>query len=254
MVRGVDLEDRPFPRHIAVVPKEATTPGRWVDAGDLRVGDELILLDGRIEKVQEVRLYPMFEQVYNFSVDDLECYAVGRCGVLVHNTNGTMKVDAAPTPAQGVGDPRFATHSVDATPRNVAPSRVSPNLKVEPVELLGGGKGRDFALYAEDGAERFSARLLDGEKTLSIGWTDNIPRTGLRLREVQQLAGGPGSFTRITGMASDQLEVAIRAGTFDTNKVAEMLGRTLGGKWGVKVTPRPGQAGVFDIVAELIGN
>ena len=100
----------------------------------------------------------------------------------------------------------------------------------------------------------FSARLLDGEKTLSINWTDNIPRTGIRLREVQQLAGGPGSFNRITGMASKDLEAAIRAGTFDTNKDAEMLGRTLGGKWSVKVIPRPGQEGVFDVVAELIGS
>lgn len=86
-----------------------------------------------------------------------------------------------------------------------APTRVSQNFKVEPVELLGGRKGRDFVLYGDDGLERFTARLLDGEKTLSIGWTDNVPRTAARLREAQQLAGGPGSFIRITGLASDQL-------------------------------------------------
>ena len=91
-----------------------------------------------------------------------------------------------------------------------------------------------------------------GEKALSIGWTNNIPRTATRLREAQQLAGGAGSFTRITGLASDQLEAAIRNGSFDANKAAEMLSRSLGGKWRVQVIPRAGQQGVFDVVGELI--
>ena len=125
-------------------------------------------------------------------------------------------------------------------------------LEVKSVELLGGQAGRDFVLRGAEGAERFAARLMDGSKTLNVGWTDSIARTTLRLREAQQLAGGPGSFTRITGMASDQLEAAIRAGTFDTAKAAEMLGKSLGGKWQVHVSQRAGQKGVFDIVAELI--
>ncbi|SIN79245.1 hypothetical protein SAMN05444166_0886 [Singulisphaera sp. GP187] len=135
-----------------------------------------------------------------------------------------------------------------------APNNVSSGLTIEPVERIGVGKvGRDFVRNAEDGLPRFEARLLDGDKTLSIGWTDNIPRTAVRLREVQQLAGGPGSFTRITGLASAEFEASVRAGTFDLGNAGEMLGKALGGKWNVRLVPRAGQQGVFDVVAELIG-
>ena len=80
-------------------------------------------------------------------------------------------------------------------------------------------------------------------------------RTVLRLREAQGLAGGPGSFTKITGMASDQLEVAIRAGKFSATKAADMLERSLGGKWEVQVIPRVGSCPpIFDIVANRTGS
>ena len=67
------------------------------------------------------------------------------------------------------------------------------------------------------------------------------------------MAGGIGSFNRITGMASDQLERSIRAGTFDPNKAAEILGAMLTGRWGVAVIPRSSVKGVLDIVAERFG-
>ena len=88
VTRGERLKDRPSLEHLAKVPDGATTPGRWVDAGDLRAGDELVLLDGRVAPVEDVRLDPFADAVYNFEVDDLHCYAVGRSGVLVHNNNG----------------------------------------------------------------------------------------------------------------------------------------------------------------------
>ena len=121
------------------------------------------------------------------------------------------------------------------------------------MELLDGSTGRDFVLYGKDGDERFSARLLDPDTTLRISWTDNLPRIGFRLREVQWMAGGIGSFNRITGMASDQLERSIRAGTFDPNKAAEILGAMLTGRGGVAVIPRSSVKGVLDIVAERFG-
>jgi hypothetical protein len=125
VVRGEDLEERPFPEHITLVPDGATTPGRWVDAGDLRIGDELLLLDGRIERVENVRLYSSYDRVYNFAVDDLHSYAVGRCGVLVHNENGkATTINAAPSRAQGVGDPVGASSSIDVSPSGV--TQVTP--------------------------------------------------------------------------------------------------------------------------------
>ncbi len=74
-------------------------------------------------------------------------------------------------------------------------------MQIDPVRLLGGEAGRDFVLSDDSGTERFSARLMNGSTQLVVTWTDNVPRTALRLRDVQRLAGGPGSLTRITGVA-----------------------------------------------------
>ena len=88
VVSGEGLAIRPTREHLANVPQGATTMGRWVDAIDIRVGDELLLRDGRVRRVEDVRQQHYHDKVYNFSVDDLKCYAVGRVGVLVHNSNG----------------------------------------------------------------------------------------------------------------------------------------------------------------------
>jgi hypothetical protein len=88
VVRGEDLAARPCMPHLPPVAEGATTPGRWVDAGDLRIGDELLLRDGRILPVQGLRSSPYHANVYNFEVEDLHCYTVGPSGVLVHNNNG----------------------------------------------------------------------------------------------------------------------------------------------------------------------
>ncbi len=98
VVHGDDLASRPIRGHLPRVPEGATTSGRWVDAGDIRVGDELLLRDGRILRVQAIRHQPYRDKVYNIHVDDLQCYAVGQNSVLVHNTNGvTQKVSSAIT-------------------------------------------------------------------------------------------------------------------------------------------------------------
>ena len=88
VVSGEDLADRPIRSHLPHVPEMATTSGRWVDAGDVHVGDQLLLRDGRILPVEAIQHQPYRDKVYNFHVDDFECYAVGNSGVLVHNTNG----------------------------------------------------------------------------------------------------------------------------------------------------------------------
>jgi hypothetical protein len=90
VVNGEDLKNRPVREHLASVPDDATTPGRWVDAIDIRVGDELLLRDGRILPVEKVRQQPYCDKVYNFHVEDLQCYAVGCAGALVHNSNGVF--------------------------------------------------------------------------------------------------------------------------------------------------------------------
>ena len=88
VVWGEQLDERPRLEHLPAVPYNATTEGRWVDAGDVRVGDEVLLRDGRIMPVEAVQHTPVRYAVYNFEVEDLHCYAVGEIQVLVHNNNG----------------------------------------------------------------------------------------------------------------------------------------------------------------------
>ncbi len=60
---------------------------RWVLACDLRAGDELLPRHGAVVPIESVQLDEVAEKVYNSTVAELQNYAVGGWGVLVHNTN-----------------------------------------------------------------------------------------------------------------------------------------------------------------------
>ena len=119
-------------------------------------------------------------------------------------------------------------------------------MQVEKGKFLGDEPYTDF-LIGEEG-ESFHARLAG--KELQIGWTGEPGTTGFRLRQVQQQAGGPGSFTKIIGKASENLEMLVTQGKFNSDKVAEGLGRNLGGKWEVKIT---NEKGLYQITATRTG-
>jgi len=88
VVEGPGLEDRPRAEHVPQTPLGAQVPGRWVDAGDLQVGDVLLLRSGRQAAVTRLAVRPVRQKVYNFQVEELHCYAVGVSEVLVHNNCG----------------------------------------------------------------------------------------------------------------------------------------------------------------------
>lgn len=115
VVRGEALAERPRLDHLAEVPEGATTAGRWVDAADLRIGDELLLRDGRVVAVEALRHTPFEGTVYNLAVEELACYAVGRNGVLVHNTNG----------AEGAAAPKNA-NPIQGLPRTGSALKTDP--------------------------------------------------------------------------------------------------------------------------------
>lgn len=72
------------PQHRFYVPQKG-----WTRAGELCVGDELVLLNGEIVNVEGIR-YEQFETpvtVYNFQVQDTHSYYVGEAGIRVHNAN-----------------------------------------------------------------------------------------------------------------------------------------------------------------------
>ena len=87
VVRGEDLESRPWPEHAGVRLANAALQGRWVDAGELRIGDVLYLKNGELPEIKEILVLEGGQQVYNFHVEELASYAVGEGWVLVHNSS-----------------------------------------------------------------------------------------------------------------------------------------------------------------------
>jgi hypothetical protein len=87
VVEGENLDERPRPAHVRQAEvADATVPGRWVDACDLRVGDELFVNPSRRNAaILEIKVEPVAATVYNFQVEELHNYAVGFAAVLVHN-------------------------------------------------------------------------------------------------------------------------------------------------------------------------
>ena len=62
---------------------------RFVAAGDLRVGENLLLADDTTRRVESITLRPNRETVYNIEVDGEHVFYVGEDGVLVHNSCGS---------------------------------------------------------------------------------------------------------------------------------------------------------------------
>jgi hypothetical protein len=120
--------------------------------------------------------------------------------------------------------------------------------------VSGGQSGRYFLILGRSKPEIFSARLMDGSTTLKVVWTESLGlgMVAIRLAQVQRLAGGSGSITQITGVASDKLQELIRLGRFKADKAAQRLGQHLGGRWGVEVTPRPNST-TWNLTATLLG-
>jgi len=59
---------------------------QFVAAGDLRVGENLLLADDTTRRVESITLRPNRETVYNIEVEGEHVFYVGEDGVLVHNT------------------------------------------------------------------------------------------------------------------------------------------------------------------------
>lgn len=121
-----------------------------------------------------------------------------------------------------------------------------------------GGEGyRDFIIPGRSVPEVFSARLMNGSTTLEVTWTESLGQGTLvnRIAQVQELAGGPGSFTRITAQASAEFRNLVRAGRFNINEAEQALGQRLRGKWRAELRPRPNSIPpTWDVVATRIGD
>jgi hypothetical protein len=95
VVEGQDLQSRPWPSHVGTPLAASQLPGRWVDAGELRLGDVLYLKSGALEAIDQIERHEVWEKVYNLQIEELECYAVGSSQVLVHNSSTNLNTNTA---------------------------------------------------------------------------------------------------------------------------------------------------------------
>jgi len=94
----------------------------WVDAGDLQVGDILLAADGRRLVVTGVQPTIRHVQVYNFTVDTLHTYTVGRLATVVHNVECIDPSDVPTKPKVPTIDDSIDDFVGNSTPGNVSKS------------------------------------------------------------------------------------------------------------------------------------
>ena len=66
-----------------------TTDRGWIDAGNLRLGEQVQRLDGTTATVTQVTLIPGAQDMYDLTVSNLHTFVVGIIQAVVHNCSGT---------------------------------------------------------------------------------------------------------------------------------------------------------------------
>ncbi len=61
---------------------------RWVNARDLKTGNNLSLYKGKYAKIDSITLNQQRTLTYNFTVANYHTYTVSKAGVVVHNSKG----------------------------------------------------------------------------------------------------------------------------------------------------------------------
>lgn len=233
VVCGEGLAGRPWLEHLAFIPEDATTPGRWVDSCDLRVGDEVLLRDGRVVPVEAQELFPFEGTVYNLEVEELQCYAVGPHGVLVHNNNGPQTgPEGANAPEGGFRDPKNPAQRTlwDLTPEP-RPTRV-PNPHLEGKTPMPGSRGTGVSRAAAQEVElvkRTGKGTLDWtpEEIEYINKTGQLPDgiVGHHINNVAQFpewAGDPRNIKFVRGQTGNLAE---HGGNFQTPTTGSLIDR-----------------------------
>ena len=86
VVRGADLEFRRVPMDLPAGEAVSTVHGRWVEARDIRIGDVLLVRNGTAAVVEGTSSRNTTGEVYFLEIEGLHNHAVGRQGILVHNS------------------------------------------------------------------------------------------------------------------------------------------------------------------------
>lgn len=90
VIEGDGLANRPEPKHVrSIESNNSMTPGRWVDARDLKEADVFLRRGGKPGRVETLIVRQDSTWVYNLHVEGLSNFAVGLQQWLVHNRWGT---------------------------------------------------------------------------------------------------------------------------------------------------------------------
>ena len=218
-----------------------------VGPGELRAGGNFHVSESTKAGMKIAASYPIIlATVASPGPEDLAMLGIARAlanrGFRVVSEAGEWAVKSDSGQVMARGD-----DAVKAFIRKEVPA---PKGLVNVTEEASDRLGRWFARYGDDGAETFSARLLNGSDELGISWTGNVCQLADSIAEVQGVIGR--NIPKITGVASDGLEATIKAGRFNGDLYAQTLARRLGGQWSVEAVKRPG-SDVWDIIATRLG-
>jgi Pretoxin HINT domain len=163
VIRGEGLSGRPKPDHVPGNPDGYGGSGRWVDAIDLRVGDVLLLRSGEHAAISSLVVHYTRLTVYNFHVEELNCYAVGIAQILVHNNSVAEQLNALPEDQLNPllariarGDHKGRPFGSQAVPRMPTVEEFNPRiLEIRAGDLAQSVKGRKHGIFP-DQAERVS--------------------------------------------------------------------------------------------------
>jgi hypothetical protein len=93
VVEGVGLSQRRRPTCIPEQYADKTLTSRWVEAGELKVGDRLLLRSGALAPVKRIVARQSRLVVYTLGVQSVPTFCVGLKGVVVHNKlTGTKNI------------------------------------------------------------------------------------------------------------------------------------------------------------------
>ena len=96
VISGEALEERPAVEEFEEEEEECEIPGRWVQAGDLRVGDVLETREhGRVQ-VESLVYEDATIRTYNLTIAEDSNYTIGENGLWVHNAGSKGRPRATP--------------------------------------------------------------------------------------------------------------------------------------------------------------
>ena len=128
---------------------------------------------------------------------------------------------------------------------------------MEVCAFMGGGVHRYFLIYGHKGNELFSARLIEGESQLVIGWTASLGAGVFlnRIKRIRELLDGADTFHTISGSLSDRLRSLLRQRRLNFSQAELLLNNQLGGRWTIQVLPKKlRNSQQHDLVATQIGD